>query len=104
DDGRDRQGGGNQGWRDEMSDTAWFIAIVSSLALLFIMVIGKLAFSAYSSPNYRVLDGGGPTVFTDPETGCEYFVRYGDEMEPRLDANGRPICVGGNPAPKGKGH
>lgn len=73
----------------ESASTAWFVGIITALALL---AIGYLVFAANETPDsYRHL-GSGLAVITDPETGCEYLTRS-TQLTPRLDASGAPICT-----------
>ena len=43
----------------------------------------------------KIYKGKSVRVFKDPKSGCEYLLLLGDqrsELEPRLNANGRPDC------------
>jgi len=50
-----------------------------------------------AAANYKRIGGEyGELVYTDPETGCQYFAG-GREKGPRLGTNGFPLC--GNEVP-----
>lgn len=46
----------------------------------------------YTSRNYQHLSGGGAPVLLDTETGVVYY-RYGQNIYPRYDSNGRIMII-----------
>lgn len=81
-------------YRRESAATAWFVAIIVSLALL---AIGYLIFAANTPSSQTPVGTETPEeqfvreyeVFKDPITGCQYFWR---SKTPRYNADGTILC------------
>lgn len=81
--------------RHDTAATAWFVGIITALALL---AIAYLVFAANMQGGKA---SGGPraygvNVFIDTTTGCEYLSGgLASGITPRMDANGKQICKAG---------
>lgn len=68
--------------------TAWTVGVIVALGLL---AIAYLVFAANTQPSTGPKETFG--VYTDELTGCQYIARTAYDLEPRMNAEGKQVCL-----------
>lgn len=76
-------------WR---SPTAWLVAALIVTVLLSVAGCEGSPAQPAKADQKPVPSFYSVSLYTDPDTGCEYLAQYRGGITPRLDRNGKQVC------------